>query len=378
LARTTLAPPRTVPPPAAPSFQSLPSATTPPISIPISPVFEAPQTDPRVEQLIKELMAQSDTASLQALINRLATPVSIAPPRQPDVGDVSTHSEAQQFRRARLRELDQQRQQAAESLAAQGLTGSGEFEGEIAKLREGAGEDIAGYEGALSGRLRQELMANEIARFNAELGVANLSRSGLGAAAGLEAGRIMSDRASRANLINTMLASQQAREQASRDTRQQAFANEMARYQAGVGEAASTTQAEQSRVALANQLAQQAYENALTQHGIQTAAGQSSYNAAVAQQEAQRRDEQDALNRYLALYPLAAAAGRVPFEQDVVNRARSREDIEMDLLREELARSRLGTAEMRRAQPTGSVVGGMPGLTRRWPTAAEALAALRA
>ena len=80
--------------------------------------------------------------------------------------DPNINPQAVAYRRARERGAERERAQAAERAAFMGLNsggqGSGAFETDIQGIREGAGEDIAGYEAGLVGQevqaRRQQLM----------------------------------------------------------------------------------------------------------------------------------------------------------------------------------------------------------------------------
>lgn len=73
-----------------------------------------------------------------------------------NVGNIAEDPEAVAFRVGRERELGRAREEEANRLAASGTTGRGEFDTRLAQLREAAGENIAGFEGALGGRRRTE------------------------------------------------------------------------------------------------------------------------------------------------------------------------------------------------------------------------------
>lgn len=89
-------------------------------------------------------------AALLRLMGR-SEPGAIDPNTDPNL-----QPQAAAYRRARERGAQQERAQAAERAAQQGLLaggqGSGAFETQIQGIREGAGEDIAGYEAGLVGQ----------------------------------------------------------------------------------------------------------------------------------------------------------------------------------------------------------------------------------
>ncbi|MGH7175757.1 MAG: hypothetical protein ACREJC_00125 [Tepidisphaeraceae bacterium] len=70
--------------------------------------------------------------------------------------DVNTDPEAVSFNVAAQREQEANRQAEADRLGASGVTGSGAFDARVAQLREQAGEKVAGFRAALTGRRRTE------------------------------------------------------------------------------------------------------------------------------------------------------------------------------------------------------------------------------
>lgn len=73
-----------------------------------------------------------------------------------DIGDVSKDPEARAYRVAKEREAARSRAAEAERLAASGMTGSGDFDAQLAGIRESTGEAIASQQAQLAGRRRGE------------------------------------------------------------------------------------------------------------------------------------------------------------------------------------------------------------------------------
>src|SRR3990167_1942366 len=201
-------PPGVTPPPVAP-----PQAPLPPLKF---PTFQPVQTttDPKITALIAALTKQltgagQATRGFQQQLTAAPSPEmtarSVERPQMvsdaqrqaleqrilallsgqgPDIGDISTDPEARAYRLARTRESERQRQEEAESLAASGLSGSGDFESRRFQIGEGRAEDIAGFEAGLSGRRRQQMI-------DTSLQAAGLSLQDLSRQAALEESRGM-------------------------------------------------------------------------------------------------------------------------------------------------------------------------------------------
>ena len=130
----------------------------------------------------------------------------------PDIGDISNDPEARAYRLASLREEETARGSEAERLAAQGLSGSGDFDSRVAQLRERTGEAIAAQEAGLTGQRRRE--AQQAAITGGGLTMQDLARragleqtlyQGRLQEAGLAEGRRATDIAGEQNLIGTAL-----------------------------------------------------------------------------------------------------------------------------------------------------------------------------
>ena len=254
--RTPGLPPRLPGPVGVPAGQPIRSGDIPPTFQPpwtgINPTQAiSSQPDPRIARLLQELSQQaSDPASAASAVTlaRLRAPVEVAPPdftgvqaqseklqalirelmagRGPETGPVAADPEAVAYRAAAQRSGERQREAEAARQGATGTTGSGDFDARLAQIREATGEDIAGFEGALTGRRRQEATSTALSganlerselerqtqaerdRYQARLGAAHLARQGELAAAELEASQRAGGVASRQALLQTLLGEQ--------------------------------------------------------------------------------------------------------------------------------------------------------------------------
>ena len=120
-----------------------------------------------------------------------------------EIGDVSGNAEARANRVATERSAGQMQASEAERLAASGMTSSGDSDARNAQIREQSGQQMAGFNAGLAGRLRGEAQAGAIAGVSGSLG--NLNQ------------RMSQQQA----LFSGRLAQQSARRQASQAQRQQ-------------------------------------------------------------------------------------------------------------------------------------------------------------
>lgn len=87
-----------------------------------------------------------------------------------DVGNIALDPAAAAYRSARMRTAEQSRASEADRLAASGVTGSGEFDSRVAGINEGAGADIAGFEGNLADSRRTQKLNTGLTSAQLQLG----------------------------------------------------------------------------------------------------------------------------------------------------------------------------------------------------------------
>lgn len=150
----------------------------------------APQSDPRIESLIREIQSgqnvggssrssttasaspkkldlsgiEAQSAQLKNLLSQLMRGEGIQVS-----ADVSGDPEARAFAVQRMRQAERAREDEASRLGASGVAGSGDFDGRAAQIREEAGTDIAAQRAGLVGRRREQALATAITGANLQL-----------------------------------------------------------------------------------------------------------------------------------------------------------------------------------------------------------------